>query len=302
MTTFMKLPPQAMPSMPKFHTISPLAELLAYEALWDLPGSTATALSKKLNTYPDCLLSSLVKPEIISEYKKQLLPVLNKLPHFGVRIYGDGEFPDRLNDAKHPIKIFYYQGDWDLINLPGIAVVGTRNPSEAGVRRTEQLVKKLVEDNFVVVSGLAKGIDTVAHTTAIASKGCTIAVIGTPLNCYYPLENRPLQEKIANDFLLISQVPFSRYAKQTYRENRFFFPERNVTMSALTKATIIVEAGETSGTLVQARAAIAQGRKLFILENNFTNTNLSWPKKFQERGAIRIKSYDEIRNHLSNPS
>jgi DNA processing protein len=299
MTTTVEMDSKFIGAMLKFRAISPLEELVAYEALWDLPESTMSSLSQKLKSYPHCSLSALVDAEKLKEYKNQLLSVISNLPHFGVRIYGDGEFPDRLNDARHPLKIFYFQGNWDLIYLPSIAVVGTRNPSEMGIRRTEWLVKKLVEDNFVVVSGLAKGIDTVAHSVALARKGSTIAVIGTPLNCYYPPENRSLQEEIANKHLLISQVPFCRHARQTYRENRFFFPERNVTMSALTKATIIVEAGETSGTLVQARAALNQGRKLFILENNFVNPDLSWPKKFQEKGAIRIKDYDEIRQHLS---
>jgi DNA processing protein len=132
--------------------------------------------------------------------------------------------------------------------------------------------------------------------------GVTIGVIGTPLNQYYPPENRDLQMSIASDFLLISQVPFLKYAKQNYRLNRIFFPERNVTMSALTKATIIVEAGETSGTLVQARAALQQKRKLFILENNFLNPSLSWPKKFEEQGAIRTRDYHDIQKHLAPAS
>jgi DNA processing protein len=85
-------------------------------------------------------------------------------------------------------------------------------------------------------------------------------VIGTPLSRVYPKDNAELQRKIAREFLLISQVPVKRYERQDYRRNRLFFPERNITMSALTEATIIVEAGETSGTLIQARAALNQGR------------------------------------------
>ncbi len=282
----------------KMRAISPLEEMLAFEALWDAPSSTSKSVSKQLEGYPH---RSLATPSgAIEEYKKHLLPVINNLPNFGVRLYGDSEFPSRLNDARYPLRIFYYQGDWDLTYLPGVSVVGTRQPTEASIRRTQFLVKKLVEDRFVIISGLARGIDTTAHNAAIACGGATVAVIGTPLNCYYPPENRHLQDKIAKEYLLISQVPFSRYAKQTYRENRFFFPERNVTMSALSLATIIVEAGETSGTLVQARAALEQGRKLFILDHNFANPNLSWPKKFQEKGAIRVKDYNEIRKHLSN--
>ncbi len=157
-----------------------------------------------------------------------------------------------------------------------------------------------MKNRFGIVSGLAKGIDTVAHTTAIESNGVTIAVIGTPLNATYPPENAELQHRIAKDFLLISQVPVVRYSNQTYRGNRLFFPERNITMSALTEATVIVEASETSGTLTQARAALAQGRKLFILDSCFQNPNLTWPKRFQEQGAFRVRDFDDIGEHLGS--
>lgn len=288
-----------MSTTTKYRAISPLQEFLAYEALWDRPNSSFRSLAKELQDYPAQLASTLIDPQMIDKYKKELLPVIKELPQFGIRVYGDGEFPQRLKDARYPINILYYQGDWNLTYFPSVAVVGTRNPTQEGIRRTEYLVRRLVQDNIVIVSGLAKGIDTAAHMTAIENEGFTIAVIGTPLNRYYPLENQELQNKIASHHLLISQVPFSRYLRQTYRENRLFFPERNITMSALTDATIIVEAGETSGTLIQAKAALEQGRKLFILENNFLNPALTWPKKYQEKGAIRIKDYDEIRKHIS---
>jgi DNA processing protein len=145
-------------------------------------------------------------------------------------------------------------------------------------------------------------VDTAAHETAIAAGGRTIAVIGTPLSHVYPRENAELQRKIAREFLLITQVPLRRYESQDFRRNRFFFPERNITMSALTEATIIVEAGETSGTLIQARAALQQGRKLFILDSCFRNKKLTWPQKFADKGAIRVMDYDDIRRHLSQSS
>ena len=107
-----------------------------------------------------------------------------------------------------------------------------------------------------------------------------------------------IQKKIAKEFLLISQIPVERYEAQNPRTNRFFFPERNKTMSALTQATIIIEAGETSGTLVQAREALKQGRKLFILNSCFENPTLTWPAKYESRGAIRVCEYDDIRREL----
>jgi DNA processing protein len=166
--------------------------------------------------------------------------------------------------------------------------------SEEGAARTRKLVKLLVENDFTIVSGLAHGVDTIAHQTAIAAGGRTIAVIGTPISEVYPKENASLQRQIASEFLLVSQVPVLRYKAQRPNVNRFFFPERNKTMSALTQATVIVEASETSGTLIQARAALDQGRMLFILESNFKNPAITWPEKFEKLGAIRVRDFEDI--------
>ena len=139
-----------------------------------------------------------------------------------------------------------------------------------------------------------------AHTAAIEAGGSTIAVLGTPITSCYPPANSDLQKRIADQFLVISQVPIVRYSRQGPHGNRLFFPERNATMSALTEATVIVEAGNTSGTLIQARHALQQRRKLFILESCFRNPQLTWPAKFVERGAIRVAEFEEIKAHLAS--
>jgi DNA processing protein len=110
----------------------------------------------------------------------------------------------------------------------------------------------------------------------------------------YPKENLELYETISKDHLIISQVPIVSYEQKEIKFNRIFFPERNKTMSALSEATIIVEAGETSGTLIQARAALKQGRKVFILNNNFDNEKLEWPKRFEKMGAKRAYNIQDI--------
>ena len=221
------------------------------------------------------------------------------IKHFGVRVHGAGEYPQKLRDADHPIELLYFQGLWDLVNTRCVAVVGARESSDAGLKRASQLAKYLVADGFTLVSGLARGVDTAAHTAAIEAGGYTIAVLGTPITECYPSENRELQQRIADQHLLISQVPIVRYANQHFRGKAHFFPERNVTMSALTEATVIVEASDTSGTLVQARHALKQGRKLFIMDNCFRRPSLKWPSKFAELGAIRVGDYDDIRKHLA---
>jgi DNA processing protein len=281
--------------------ISPLQELGAYEAMWDEPKTTFKTLSEKFAARPGAVPSDFVSASKARECAAFVQEKFRsaEITRFGVRVHGAGDYPEKLRDAAHPIELLYYQGWWDLVESRCVAVVGTRKPSPEGLSRTRQLVRKLVKDDFTVVSGLATGVDTAVHETAIECDGRTIAVIGTPLSHAYPRENADLQRRIAREFLLISQVPVRRYEAQDYRMNRLFFPERNVTMSALTEATIIVEAGDTSGTLIQARAALQQGRKLFILDSCFRNPSISWPQKFAEKGAIRVMDYDDIRQHLS---
>lgn len=281
--------------------ISPFRELAAYEALWANEKASFKTIADCFRSSPNAIPSELVSEE---EIDVALSRVRDKILHanisgFGVCVHGTEDYPDRLRDASHPIELLYYRGWWDLINAPRrIAIVGSRNVTEHGILRTKRLVKLLVRDGYVIVSGLAKGVDTVAHTTAIESGGNTIAVIGTPITEYYPRENKELQDLIAEKYLLVSQVPIWRYSQQDYRSNRLFFPERNATMSALAQATVIVEASDTSGTLAQARAALQQGRKLFILDNCFRNPKLTWPARFQEQGAIRVTDIDDIRAAL----
>ncbi|EJN2862228.1 DNA-protecting protein DprA [Salmonella enterica subsp. enterica serovar Yaba] len=281
--------------------ISPFREMAAYEALWTEKGATFKTIADKFRQAPaGARPSDLVPDSTINAFKSRLKDIFSQyeVEDIGVRIHGAGEYPQKLRDARHPVELFYYQGWWDLVNTRSVAVVGSRKVSEEGIRRTRKLVKCLVKDGFTIVSGLAEGVDTNAHQTALALGGKTIAVIGTPLSHHYPKQNSELQRTIRDKYLLISQVPFQRYLDQDYRSNRIFFPERNITMSALTEATIIIEASDTSGTLTQARAALAQGRKLFILESCFHNPSITWPARFEAQGAIRVKDYEDIRRNL----
>lgn len=276
--------------------INPVEEMCAYESLWLNQGAWFANLADLFKKNPQAVPSDLVDPELIRDSHFRLLEEIGEqaLTKIGIRVHGAGEYPQKLRDADHPIELLYYLGNWELVDTECIAIVGTRNPSEEGAFNAGRIAHSLVKNGYTVVSGLAKGIDTAALTAAISAGGNTIAVIGTPLSDYYPKENKLLQDEISKNHLLISQVPFLRYKAQNYKTNRLFFPARNVTMSALTKATIIVEAGNTSGTLVQARAALAQKRKLFILESCFRNKELTWPAKYESLGAIRVKSVSDI--------
>lgn len=280
--------------------VSPSIELGAYEELWVRSGATFKRLADMfrggLNGFP----SELVDPDTAATRANEVLDVLERkhVRDVGFVVHGTLDYPIGLRDAKHPVQFLYYRGNLDLLSMQTrVAIVGSRSASDDGVRRARRLAKCLVQDGVVVVSGLARGIDTAAHQAAIAAGGRTIGVIGTPISEAYPPENAQLQELIAREHLLVSQVPVIRYARQTPQWNKVFFPERNATMSALTHATVIVEAGETSGTLTQARAAFEQGRKLFILDSCF-GRGLKWPERLQAQGAIRVSDYDDIRKHL----
>ncbi len=282
------------------YALSPLRETAAFEALWDNDEATVKRISDKIFTNGAFQrISSLVPNDILEAYILQLQQIIrNANRPFAVHFIGETGYPSKLLDAKYPTPLLYYSGAWDLIFSPSVAVVGTRHPTTEGIKRTQKLVKSLVEDKLTIMSGLASGIDTVAHETAIENGGNTIAVLGTSIIDQYPKENQELQAEIAAKHLLVSQVPIIKSQHQDYLKNRFFFPERNKTMSALSLGTVIVEAGETSGSLIQAKAAIEQGRKLFILDNCFRSPELTWPNKYLEKGAIRVGSYEEIRSHL----
>lgn len=281
-------------------SIAPFKEMAAYEALWEDRHISFKKLSDLFKRYPSSLPSAFVNDDKINEYVKILKDKIfsNENIKTNILINNTIDYPRKLRDAIEPIEILYYSGNLDLINSPSIAIVGSRKPTNEGLKRASQIVKLLIKDGFTIVSGLAEGIDTQAHKTALQYEGKTIAVIGTPLNTFYPKQNKELQELIAKEHLLISQVPFVRYEQQTFIGNKLFFPERNKTMSAITKATIIIEASDTSGTLIQAKAALNQGRKLFILQSCFEKTSITWPAKFEKMGAIRVREYKDIIDNL----
>lgn len=281
--------------------VSPFKEMAAYEALWGEEKVNFNSIAKLFASSPFSLPSSHVTDKQIYEYSDLLRRNLKKKNMIkpNLMISNTYDYPTRLRDAKSPVEVLYYSGNIEYLNTKGIAIVGSRKPSENGIRRASKLTRLLVNDGFTIYSGLAGGIDTVAHLTAIENNGRTVAVIGTPLNEFYPKENKNLQLYIAKRHLLISQVPFIKYSLQDFRINRFFFPERNKTMSALAEATVIIEASDTSGTLIQARAALDQGRKLFILQNCFENKNITWPSRFEKQGAIRVREYEDVINNLN---
>ncbi|WP_244528646.1 DNA-processing protein DprA [Methylobacterium gossipiicola] len=178
----------------------------------------------------------------------------------------------------------YYSGDLSALRSRAISIVGTREVSDEGRRRARKLARELVAAGITIVSGLAKGVDTAALTAAIDAGGRTAAVIGTPLDKAYPAENATLQELIYGEHLLLT--PFA-IGERTFKGN---FPKRNRVMAAISDATVIVEASDTSGTLHQAAECGRLKRWLFIMRSVADDPSLTWPKNFINKPKVAVIS------------
>ena len=190
-------------------------------------------------------------------------------------------------EAKNAPEKLFVEGDTSLLTEgQRVAIVGSRKASPEGMARARSLTKALVEHGITVVSGLAEGIDTVAHETAIEMGGKTIAVLGTPLSKAYPARNKDLLDIIKRDHLAVSQFP------EGYPPKRDSFPRRNRTMALICDATVVVEAGENSGTRHQGWEAIRLGRLVFILQSVAQNADLTWPKEMIDHGAQVLRRED----------
>ena len=192
-------------------------------------------------------------------------------------------------ERKYSPKVLYVAGLMKYLGLgPRVSIVGTRNPTPEGRETARKLAASLAREGIVVISGLARGIDTEAHKGAMEISGGTMAGLGTPLDYFYPPENRDLQLKIRTEHILVSQFPQS----QPVQKRNFVI--RNRTMALLCDASIIVEAGDSSGTLSQGWEALRLGRPLFIWAPIFEAKGLDWPTQMVNFGAKRFSDASDV--------
>lgn len=196
-----------------------------------------------------------------------------------------------LNDVerKFASRELYVYGPMQVpLPRPRVSIVGSRKASPEGLAASGMIARSLAAKGVVIVSGLAEGIDTAAHEATLAAEGKTIAVIGTPLNKVYPQKNLQLQQEIMCKNLVISQFPIGHATKPKD------FVLRNRTMALISDATIIAEAGETSGSLHQGWEALRLGRSLFIWKSILDNSGLSWPEKMIRYGAMELSNPEDV--------
>jgi DNA processing protein len=222
--------------------------------------------------FPRAKLKAMLKDILISSYTlEELLGPLNDV------------------EKKFAPRKLYVTGKLQIpLQSPRAAVIGSRDASPEGLKAADNIARMLARHKVIVVSGLAKGIDTLAHKAAISECGHTIAVIGTPLDQVYPRSNLELQKVIIRDHLVISQFPIGY---PTLPRNFIF---RNRTMALIADASIIVEAGDDSGALSQGWEALRLGRPLFIRSSVMHDPSLNWPEKMARYGAVEFTDSDEI--------
>lgn len=195
-----------------------------------------------------------------------------------------------LNDIeiKSAPPLLYISGLMEIpLPRPRVAIVGSRQAGGDSLKDAELIAKFLTREGIVIVSGLAKGIDSAAHRATVASGGKTVAVLGTPLNKVYPTENADLQAEIIRNHLAISQYRVGSVVRPSN------FIRRNRTMALIADASVIVQAGESSGAISQGYEALRLGRPLFIWKTLF-DSSLSWPKEMAKYGAVRLADPKEI--------
>lgn len=202
----------------------------------------------------------------------------------------DEDYPHPLRMIPDPPYVLYGLGDADLIHhMPSISVVGTRHPSPEAKQKMYQLLRPLIDHDWLLVSGMALGIDSYAHRIASYYKGKTIAVLGSGLQHPYPKQNLNLFNEMIHNQLVVSEYP------PFTRPERYHFPERNRIISGLTFGTVVIEAKERSGSLITAEQALEQGREVFAVPGSIINEQVKGCHKLIQDGAKLVQNtYDLI--------
>ena len=205
-------------------------------------------------------------------------------------VYLDGPlYPLRLKEIYDPPLVLYVRGNAEILPKPGIAVIGTRHPTPYGSGMAERLACDLASQGLVIISGMARGVDTAAHRGAITAKGKTVAVFGTGVDVIYPKENSRLSEQIlALGGALVSEFPMGTFAAP---QN---FPIRNRILSGMSIGVLVVEAAEYSGTRITARLALEQDRDVFAVPGNVTNKNSWGPNTLIKQGAKLVATWEDV--------
>ena len=201
---------------------------------------------------------------------------------------GDEDYPAMLNEIPGPPEVLYVNGDIEALHQPALAIIGSRNPTEGGIRNAREFARHLAGQGFTIVSGMAQGIDAAAHQGALDAGGKTVAFLGTGIDRVYPSGNRKLAHDIAKNGALVSEFPLGAPPE------RWHFPARNRLISGLSLGTLVVEAARRSGSLITARLAGEQGREIFALPGSIHNPLSRGCHELIRQGAKLVETAGDI--------
>ncbi len=215
------------------------------------------------------------------------------LENNGVITFNDAHYPSQLKEISDPPPLLFVRGNPELLALPQIAIVGSRNPSSVGMETAFNFAKQLSQYGFVITSGLALGIDGASHRGALAVEGYTIAVAGTGLDRVYPARHKDLAIEIVETGLMVSEFPPGTIAKSNH------FPRRNRIISGLCQGLLVVEAAIQSGSLITAKMALDQNREVFAIPGSIHNPLARGCNALIREGAKLVETTQDILEELN---
>lgn len=200
----------------------------------------------------------------------------------------DAYYPKRLLETDQPPPVLYAKGNLQILQRPGLAIVGSRHATPQGESTAEDFAESLCRAGFAVISGLALGIDGAAHRGALKADGATIAVVGTGLDIVYPAKHKALAHQIAQHGLILSEYPLGTPSIS------YNFPRRNRIISGLSEGSLVVEANIDSGSLITAKLAIEQGREVFAIPGSIHSPVAKGCHALIKQGAKLVESTEDI--------
>lgn len=235
------------------------------------------------------VVSKCKNPTFFIENYKQLdlKKLRQEFKKFPVLSILDSNYPLELKEIYNPPVLLFYQGNIELLSKPKLAVVGARQASQIGCQSVKKIIKE-TNNQFVIVSGLARGIDTAAHVSALKNGGSSIAVSGSGLDVYYPTENKKLQEYMSYNHLVLSEYFTGE------QPLKFHFPERNRIIAGLCQGIVVAEAKMRSGSLITCERALEEGREVFAIPGNIIDGKSDGCHHLIQEGAKCIISGKDI--------
>lgn len=206
----------------------------------------------------------------------------------------DQEYPELLKMIADPPTVLYYRGNLELLKTKKIAFVGSRDATDYGKIVIKKLIPEIIDHNYTVVSGLAKGIDGCAHHYTLLNKGNTIGIVGTGVDICYPRQTAYLQLEMAKNHLLLSEYPDGT------RPSRHFFPQRNRIIAGISEGTCVVEARKRSGSLITAQQALENGREVFAVPGSILCEQSVGCHQLIQDGAKCVNSVKDILTELKH--